>query len=447
MSRFRNPFFQHQDNAGRVLSNGRLYFYETGTDILKQTYSDGSETIENDLQYVELDAEGREPNIFFSGNSKVVLTDSTGDPVDTKDPVSGSDAAGQFSDYSAASIYSINEIVRASDGNYYNSKANNNTNNTPQSSPASWTQVLFLEFYNATSTYGVNDVVIYNGYLYTSQEADNTGNTPDSSAQWDNSVSPPDAGIITNRNLMIGNFRVNQLAHNSSGANIVLAAGEYGHDGFVAGDSGAIYSMTGYEANIISGSLLQVIDGRDIEKTGVHILSYSGTATSTVNTSSSGASGTTHTLTEGSPVKIEFELGTVLRPKLEFGSVATQDDNRSFDEELALCQSRIQKTYNYAVAAETVTNNGMVLENSAGANVVQHSVSFKKRMAGTPTVSIYSTHTGAVANSSLEFGLSDIGTFVENISESGFYIRPTSRLDGNRYSFHYVAKYQPSWPS
>ena len=75
MARFGSIGKQYFDNSGYPLISGKLYFYESGTSTPKTTYADVNQSIPN-TNPVILSAAGRQPNIFFNGSAKVVLTDS-----------------------------------------------------------------------------------------------------------------------------------------------------------------------------------------------------------------------------------------------------------------------------------------------------------------------------------------------------------------------------------
>ena len=183
MSRFINPFTKFTDNAHKPLSAGRLYFYETGTNVEKQTYSDPEHSTPNDLAYIELSGTGVIPDVWYNGNARVVLADSNGDMIDEADPVSASSQTGQFTSYSAGSVYSQGNIVEL-DGAYYISNTNNNTNNPPGTASVHWTKIVFLGEYNPYYTYSDGDVVFYQSRFYESLQDSNTGNTPSSSSDF-----------------------------------------------------------------------------------------------------------------------------------------------------------------------------------------------------------------------------------------------------------------------
>ena len=77
MARFGEINAQYFDDSGDPLGGGKLYFYESGTTTAKVTFSDINQTIPNP-QPVVLTAAGRQPNIFFNGNAKGILTKRPG---------------------------------------------------------------------------------------------------------------------------------------------------------------------------------------------------------------------------------------------------------------------------------------------------------------------------------------------------------------------------------
>jgi len=165
------------DNNGRPLAGGKLYFYETGTSTAKATYSDAAETIPN-TNPVELDAAGRQPDIFFSGLAKVVLTDADGVQVDVADPVGESSTADAFTGWVVTVEYGVGDTVTGPDGNYYLSITSANVGNNPSISPTQWQRLQYVFAYNAAYSYAINDVALSAGVLYVSLVGTNLGNTP-----------------------------------------------------------------------------------------------------------------------------------------------------------------------------------------------------------------------------------------------------------------------------
>ena len=129
MARFGDLNAQYFDDAGDPLISGKVYFYETGTTTPKTTYSDVNLTIPN-TNPVILTAAGRQPNVFFDGVAKAILTSSTNVQILVRDPVGETTSA--FGDpWISSKIYSANDVVQGSDGEFYVSLAGNNTNNNP----------------------------------------------------------------------------------------------------------------------------------------------------------------------------------------------------------------------------------------------------------------------------------------------------------------------------
>lgn len=197
--RFIPPSEQYFDNSGNVLSGGLLYFYDSGTAVAKDTYSDPDGTIAN-TNPVVLDAAGRTPNIYLDGAYKLIIRDSAGVQIEERDPVlAADDTTKGFSAWNAVTTYSVDDIVRASNNLLYISIANSNQNNEPSASATKWTQVRFIRSYNANETYAIGDIVADSiGNVYRSLANSNTGNTPSSSpASWTSIVAGAFSGNVT----------------------------------------------------------------------------------------------------------------------------------------------------------------------------------------------------------------------------------------------------------
>jgi hypothetical protein len=227
LARFGSLDTQYFDDAGNPLVSGKVYFYETGTTTPKATYADINYNIPNSNPVI-LTAAGRQPNIFFDGVAKAILTKSDDTQVLVRDPVG--DTASTFGNaWIASKDYNANDVVQGSDGNFYVSLINGNVNNNPVTTSGSWTFLYSVEWnagitykagsvvtydtivyqslqdanlnqnpstitaywvpiqlvWSATSTYAINaNVVGTNGVLYTSLQNANTGNNPASSPSW-----------------------------------------------------------------------------------------------------------------------------------------------------------------------------------------------------------------------------------------------------------------------
>ena len=181
MARFGQLDTQYFDASGDPLSGGKIYFFESGTTTPKTTYADINNSIPN-THPVILDAAGRQPNIFFDGVAKATLTDSSDVTIVTRDPVG--ETATNFGDEGVSTrIYSANDVVIASDGQYYRSLQSANQNNNPVSTSGYWTLLYSVEW-NSGITYGVSAVVTYDNQQYQSLQATNVNHQPDTSPAW-----------------------------------------------------------------------------------------------------------------------------------------------------------------------------------------------------------------------------------------------------------------------
>jgi len=149
------------------------------------------------------------------------------------------------------------------------------------------------------------------------------------------------------KNLLIdAGFIINQRAYVSAAT---LASGAYGHDRWKAGASGGDYSFTQLASNtqitIASGkSLIQVVEDKNVNGTS-YVLSWTGTAQARYAVNSATPSGSYAASpivitgqTAGTTMSVEFNTGTLSKPQLELGAVATSFDYRPYGTELALCQ-------------------------------------------------------------------------------------------------------------
>ena len=195
MSRVIAAFAQFFDGAGDPLENGWLKFLVSGTTSTeKATFSDQNQSIPN-ANPVQLDAEGRCPNVFGYGKYKVQLytnnpvTKAPGSLIASFDPVyadiSPYGAGDNFAEWSVDQDYNKGSIV-IYQGNYFFSIQNANLGNTPAKDSAYWEQFAFLRYWNTNQTYAEDDVVVHNAALYFSIQDNNQGNDPEvSPLYWD----------------------------------------------------------------------------------------------------------------------------------------------------------------------------------------------------------------------------------------------------------------------
>ena len=193
MSRVIAAFAQFFKGDGSPLANGYLRFLiSQTTSTEKATYADVDQTIPN-ANPVQLDGEGRCPNVFGQGIYKVILyavnpvTGLPGAMIQTFDPVVADyeteGAGGNFAEWQTGIIYQIGQIV-IYNGLYYRSHVANNVGNQPDTSPDVWERIAFLRFWNLDVTYGLDDIAVYNSQLYFSLQAANLNHQPDISPTW-----------------------------------------------------------------------------------------------------------------------------------------------------------------------------------------------------------------------------------------------------------------------
>lgn len=195
MARFGNLGTQYFDNSGDPLVSGKIFFFESGTTTAKDTFSDVNLSIPN-TNPVILSGAGRQPNIFFNGSARAVLTDGNSVQLEVRDPV-GITTAGNFELWNALIVYSISEIVISTDNRYFRSISNGNSNNDPITSPSFWEEIEFLSVWNSSFSYVLGATVkASDGLLYVSLSNSNLNNNPISSPlQWGPPVAVPNADL------------------------------------------------------------------------------------------------------------------------------------------------------------------------------------------------------------------------------------------------------------
>ena len=121
-------------------------------------------------------------------------------------------------------------------------------------------------------------------------------------------------------------------------------------------------------------------------------------------------------------------------------------NQRSFGEELALCQRYFRKTYAADVAPGTVTNAG-ALQNRARGTETLAAVNMDWRfqdMRAVPTVSVYSPVTGTVAKIANVTGAVDIDGTAECVGTAGATVaNNAAAVSGSTYRAHAVASALP----
>jgi len=233
---------------------------------------------------------------------------------------------------------------------------------------------------------------------------------------------------------------------------VVLAAGEYGHDGFKAGAGGATYTFaaSGLDTTITisAGSLVAQIEGSSVEG-GTYTLSNAGTATARIwqgsPAGSYAACPLTVTLSQAS-ASVEFSTGTILRPQLERSAVASVFERRRLVVELQLCRRFFRKSYSTTVAVGANSMPGSVCRapDSTTSTMSFGYVHLGEPMSSAPTITIINPVTGSTAAGSNGRNTSsgtDLAVLPLNIGDSGFsaYVNSVSVTAGETVSFHYTA--------
>ena len=181
MARFGSLDTQYFDASGEPLVNGKIYFYESGTTTPKTTYADINNAIPN-TNPVLLDASGRQPNIFFEGVAKATLTNNGDVQIVSRDPV-GETATNFGDEWVSTRIYGTNDVVIASDGQYYRSLSAGNQNNNPVATSGFWSLLYSVEW-NAGINYGVSATVTYDTLQYQAIQGSNLNHNPSTSPTW-----------------------------------------------------------------------------------------------------------------------------------------------------------------------------------------------------------------------------------------------------------------------
>lgn len=173
-------------------TNGRLYFYEPGigSTTLKYVYSKSPFTTANRLTNpVYLDGNGFAPTIRLDGDYRVKLTDKNGVTIWDVPNYQEAEPEGQYTEWSASLTYGVNDIVRYSDGNYYQSITSNNTGNTPSSSSNFWVKIFFITLWNTNKSYAVGEYAERSGEIYRSLTAHSGADPLTSRTNWERATA------------------------------------------------------------------------------------------------------------------------------------------------------------------------------------------------------------------------------------------------------------------
>jgi hypothetical protein len=202
--------------------------------------------------------------------------------------------------------------------------------------------------------------------------------------------------------LINAGYIINQRGYTSGTS---LASGSYGHDRWKGGASAGTYTFTQGSAGvpivitITAGAIQQVIEGCNLPEGGTYTLSWTGTATASINGGTAASSPITVTSqTAGANMTIQFNTGTVSYPQLETGSQATSFDYRAYSNELILCQRYLE----YGISTSTGTSGGGWYG----------SATFKVSKRSAPTMAVVSQIAGtsiSFSNITVDYALASLG--------------------------------------
>ncbi len=228
--RFQAPFQRYFTTDLKTLPSAKLYFYENGTTTPKTIYRDPFKTNAHANPVIAGThgmAADTFPPIYLDGTYTVELKNSldvtqSGWP---QDNVGGEQIQGQLDSYSSITSYSIGQLVTGSDGNRYESTANNNLNHDPTvlaNRTGYWKQIFITGEYVATEAYGVGDYISYDGGLYKCVQAA-TGQNPNTAhAYWQRMHNIPHWGSTAtyrHYDLAIDSNGVVQVSQQNSNTN------------------------------------------------------------------------------------------------------------------------------------------------------------------------------------------------------------------------------------
>ncbi len=132
--------------------------------------------------------------------------------------------------------------------------------------------------------------------------------------------------------------------------------------------------------------------------------------------------------------------------KVEVGSIATEFESGTAEEELSLAKRFWQSSYDMGVTPGTVTDVGresrMIVNNASNQNYFRVNYPVQLRVSSTPDVTIYTPSAGTAAKYDNETDTAEIAITLVEADAKGFTIRPTSGTNqnlGDWITFHWTA--------
>lgn len=164
---FINPKEQYLNIAGSAAAvRSKFTYLESGTDDAKAVFTDtGLSVSTSNVQ--ETDSRGELPRLFFAGNARITRYDLINGKLILRwdlDPVEGIGSATSFQQWSSEVVYSIGDIVQASDGELYKSLTDNNINNDPSggSDNLNWDTIIPSSVTSAITVFSYNNFGSFN---------------------------------------------------------------------------------------------------------------------------------------------------------------------------------------------------------------------------------------------------------------------------------------------
>jgi hypothetical protein len=161
---------------------------------------------------------------------------------------------------------------------------------------------------------------------------------------------------------------------------------------------------------------------------------YSGTAGSWASANYASATGATNVVSTNGAT---FYITGV---QLEAGSTASPFEYRQYTTELQLCQRYYEKTYDQSVVPGTINESGPQFEsNAATVTAGGGPIRFTVAKRSTPTVTSYSTGTGASGKVTLRSQGVDVTPSIDLIGQTGTRVSYSQSSGIVNTSYHWVA--------
>lgn len=176
-----------------------------------------------------------------------------------------------------------------------------------------------------------------------------------------------------------------------------------------------------------AGGVEQIIEAGWVEG-GIYTLSWTGTATATVNGVAITNGGQTSSLAANTAVTIRFSGGTFTRAQFELGTFATPWQRRPPGTDLFLCQRDYSKSYALATAPSTAAANGRYVAAGNASGTMSATIYLPASMRSAPTVTLWDQN-GNI-NSTISISAAGVATTraatAINITERIFEVNTTT---------------------